>query len=182
MKFSYNSLVQKVDNYLRKKRSTSTLCRIMLPEQLFHPDLWLWEPRGVAIGSAWGVAWALAPAPMQTIFAVLSTMWSRGNIPMSVLTCWISVPGYQVILWPLQWYLGAVVLGSLSIGSGVDMELIREAAEAAAGGLDAALAVLSQVNLLILCAELLLGCLISCAALWALVYGLIRLFWRKSYS
>lgn len=179
MKFDYNNLVQKVDTYLRKQRSTSRLWRIMLPEQLFHPDLWLWEPRGVAIGSAWGVAWALAPVPMQTIFAVLSTMWKRGNIPMSVLSCWISIPGYQVFLWPLQWYVGAVLLSSLSLGSGVDMNLIREAAAAAPHGMGASLAVLSQVNLWLLCAELLLGCLVTCAALGGLVYGLIRLLWRK---
>ena len=177
MNFSYNNLVQKVDVYLRRKRDTSRLWRILLPEQLFSPALWLWEPRGVATGSAWGVCWALAPVPMQTIFAVLSAMWTRGNIPMSVVSCWISIPGYQIIVWPLQWYVGALLLGSLSMSSGVDMQLMREAAAAAPDGIAAVLSVLGRVNLWLLCLELLLGCLVTCTALGGLVYGSIRLLW-----
>ena len=180
MKFDYNKLVTKVDTYLRQQRGKSRMWRIMLPEQLFRPELWLWEPRGVATGSASGVAWAFAPVPMQTIFALLSSIWTRGNIPMTVATCWISIPGYQVFLWPIQWYMGAVLLSSLSLGSGVDIDLIRDAAAAAPDGIDASLAVLGRVNLLMLCLELLLGCLISCAFLGGLVYGLIRICWRKS--
>ena len=96
-----------------------------------------------------------------------------------MLTCWISFPGYQVILWPLQWWVGAWFLSSLGLSSGVDMELIRAAAQAAPEGLSATLAVFGQVNLLILSLELLLGCLITCAALGASVYALIRLIWRR---
>ena len=179
MKFSYNSLVQKVDSYLRSKRSTSRMWSILLPEKLFTPALWLWEPRSVATGSAWGVAWALAPVPLQTIFAVLSSVWTRGNIPMAVLTCWISFPGYQVFIWPLQWWVGAWFLSALGISSGVDMELIRSAAQAAPQGFSAVLAVFGQVNLLVLYLELLLGCLVTCAALGSTVYALIRMLWRK---
>lgn len=179
MKFSYNGLVTKVDTYLREKRSRSRLWRILLPEQLFRPELWLWESRGVATGSAWGVFWALAPVPMQTIFAVLSSAGMRGNVPMSVLTCWISIPGYQVILWPLQWWVGAAVLSSINIGSGVDMELIRTAAAMATHGFNAVIDVLGQINLWMLCLELLLGCLVTCTAAAALVYCIIRLLWRE---
>lgn len=178
MKFSYNQLVTKVDTYLRTKRSKSRVWNALLPEKLFNPSLWLWEPQGVAMGSAWGVFWALAPVPMQTIFAVLSSVATRGNVPISVVSCWISVPGYQVILWPLQWWVGAALLSSLSLSSGVDMNLIRTAAEAAPQGLDAILNVLGQINLWLLGAELLLGCIITSAAAGALVYSLIRLFWK----
>lgn len=179
MKFSYNGLVRKVDDYLRKKRSTSRLWSTLLPEKLFSPALWLWEPRSVATGSAWGVAWALAPVPLQTIFAVLSSVWTRGNIPMAVLTCWISFPGYQVFIWPLQWWVGAWFLSALGISSGVDMELIRSAAQAAPQGFSAVLSVFGQVNLPVLCLELLLGCLVTCAALGSAVYCLIRMLWHK---
>lgn len=179
MKFSYNGLVAKVDTYLRTKRSNSRLWKTLLPEKLFSPDLWLWEPTGVARGSAWGVFWALAPVPMQTIFAVLSSIGTKGNIPMSVVTCWISVPGYQVILWPLQWWVGAAILSAFNTGSGVDMDLIRAAAEAAPEGLSAMLLVLGQIDLWKLCAELLLGCLITCAFTGAVVYSIIRLIWSS---
>lgn len=179
MKFSYNGLVAKVDTYLRTKRSSSRLWKTLLPEKLFSPDLWLWDPVGVARGSAWGVFWALAPVPMQTIFAILSSIGTKGNIPMSVVTCWISVPGYQVILWPVQWWVGAAILSAFNTGSGVDMNLIREAAGAAPEGLSAMLLVLGQINLWKLSAELLLGCLITCAFAGAIVYGIIRLIWRS---
>ena len=178
MKFSYNQLVTKVDSYLRDKRGKSRIWNALLPEKLFSPELWLWEPQGVATGAAWGVAWALAPVPMQTIFAVLSSVATRGNVPISVVSCWISIPGYQVILWPLQWWVGAVLLGSLSLNSGVDMNLIRLAAEAAPQGFCAVLEVLGQINLWLLGAELLLGCILTSAAAGGLVYGLIRLLWR----
>lgn len=178
MKFNYNNLVTRVDTYLRTQRSNSRVWRAMLPEKLFNPSLWLWEPQGVAIGSAWGVFWALAPVPMQTIFAVLSSMITRGNIPISVVSCWISIPGYQVILWPLQWWVGALILSSLSLSSGVDMNLIRAAAEQAPQGVGAMLQVLGQINLWLLGAELLLGCLITSAAAALLIYSIIRLLWR----
>lgn len=179
MKFSYNDLVQKVDIYLRNKRSTSRLWSTLLPEQLFAPALWLWEPRGVAIGSAWGVSWALAPVPLQTIFAVVCSAWTRGNIPMSVLTCWISFPGYQVIAWPLQWWVGAWFLGYLGLSSGVDMALMRKAAAAAPDGFSAVMAIFGQVSLPILCAEFLFGCLVTCVLLGAVIYAAIRLLWRQ---
>lgn len=179
MKFDYNGLVYKVDNYLRKKRQQSRIWAAALPEKLFSPSLWELEPRSVAMGAAWGTSWALAPVPMQTIFAVLSSIWTRGNIPVSVLSCCISFPGYQIVAWPLQWYVGAVVMSGLSMGSGVNMELMKEAAAAMPQGADAVLAVFSNVNLLIFSIEFLLGCLITCTMLGAGVYGLIRLLWRQ---
>ncbi len=179
MKFNYNSLVYKVDAYLRRKRQESRLWRIALPEKLFSPSLWEFEPRSVATGAAWGVSWALAPVPMQTIFAILSSVWTRGNIPMSVLACWISFPGYQIVVWPLQWYVGALVMRGLSLGSGVDMELMREAARAIPQGMGAVMAQFNHVNTLILCAEFLIGCLLTCAFTGAMVYGCIILLWRQ---
>lgn len=180
MSFEYNKLVQKVDTYLRSKREKSRLWRILLPEQLFTPALWLWEARSVAIGAAWGTSWAIAPVPMQTVFAVLCSMRTRGNIPMSVLGCCISFPGYQIILWPLQWYAGAVMLNSIGLGSGIGIDLITQAAEATMQGWQETLAILSQVKLLTVCVELLLGCLVTCALLWVLTYSLIVLLWRRS--
>lgn len=180
MKFNYNKLVQKVDAYLRKKRAASRLWAVMLPESLFRPELWLWEKSSVARGAAWGTSWALAPVPMQTIFAVLSSIRTRGNIPMSVLSCCISFPGYQLVAWPLQWYAGSVLLGWLGLSSGVDMELMRSCAAAATTeGWGAALQELKEVNLLRLCAELLIGCAVTCAATGSVAYSLVMLFWRK---
>lgn len=178
MNFDYNKLVQKVDTYLRNKRAGSRAWKIMLPERLFTPALWLWESRSVAIGAAWGTSWAIAPVPLQMVFAVLSSIRTRGNIPMSVLACCISFPGYQVIAWPLQWYVGALLMGALGLGSSIDIELIHQAAEAALQGWDAVMQVLSHVSLLTVCTELMLGCLITCMLMWLCTYSLVVLFWR----
>lgn len=182
MKFDYNKLVLKVDTYLRDKRNTRRTWEILLPEKLFNPDLWLWEPRGVATGSACGIFWALAPVPMQTVFAVLSSIGLRGNVPMSVLSCWVSLPGFQIFFWPIQWWVGAMLLSQLGMGSGVNMEMIQAAAEAAPHGLQAVLDILGQISLSRLVAELMLGCLITCTAGAALIYCIIRLLWRSKAS
>ena len=179
MKFDYNKLVQKVDDYLRRTRSGSRVWRFLLPERLFTPELWLWTPRSVATGAAWGTSWAIAPVAMQMVFAVLCCIRTRSNVPMSVLACCISFPGYQVIAWPLQWYVGALLLRPLGIGSGISMELMTQAAEAALHGWSAMMGVLNHVNLLMVCVELLLGCLATCAAMWVCTYSLAMLFMRK---
>lgn len=180
MKFDYNKLVQKVDAYLRRKRAGSRLWAAMLPESLFRPELWLWEKHSVARGAAWGTSWALAPVPMQTVFAVLCSMHTRGNIPMSVLSCCISFPGYQLVAWPLQWYAGATILGWTGITSGMDMELMHRCAEAAVSqGWGAALQTLGQINLSLLCLELIVGCAVTCAAIGAFSYSIVMLLWRR---
>lgn len=179
MKFDYNKLVQKVDSYLRRKRSESRAWQVLLPERLFSPELWLWTPRGVATGAAWGTCWAIAPVPMQMVFAVLSCMRTRSNVPMSVLACCISFPGYQVIAWPLQWYVGALLLRPLGIGSGINMELMTNAAEAAMQGWSAMMEVFNHVNLFMVCVELLLGCLITCTFMWLCTYSLVMLLMRR---
>ena len=179
MSFDYNKLVQKVDTYLRRKRAGSRAWKVMLPERLFTPELWLWEARSVAKGAAWGTSWAIAPVPMQMVFAVLCSIRTRGNIPMAVLSCCISFPGYQVFAWPLQWYVGALLLGSMGLGSGIDMEVVRNAATAATQGWGQVMHALQDVNLWMIGVELLIGCLITCALMAACTYSLVMLLWRR---
>lgn len=179
MKLDYNKLVQKVDDYLRRKRAGSRAWAVMLPERLFTPELWLWEPRSIAIGAAWGTSWAIAPVPMQMVFVILCCMATRSNIPIAVLSCCISFPGYQVFAWPLQWYVGTLLLGAFGLSSGISIEFMRQTAEAALQGWNELLSILQQVNLLVVCIELLTGCLITCALMWIVTYGLARLILRK---
>ena len=181
MKWDYNKLVQKVDAYLRKKRAGSRIWAVMLPESLFRPELWLWEKRSVARGAAWGTSWALAPVPMQTIFAVFCSMRTRGNIPMAVLSCCISFPGYQLVAWPLQWYAGAIILSWIGLSSGVDMELMRNCSSVILSeGWGNAIELLGQVDLLMLCVEFLIGCAATCTLTGALAYSLVMLLWRRA--
>ena len=73
-----------------------------------------------------------------------------------------------------------MVLGWVGLSSGVDMELIRSCAAAVTTeGWGAAMQMLKEVNLLILCAELLIGCAVTCAVIGAVAYSLVMLLWRK---
>lgn len=178
---SYNELVHRVDSYLRRKRESSALYAWLLPGTLFREELWRWERRGVAIGASWGVFWAFAPVPLQTIFAVLSCIRRRGNIPLGVAFCWLSFPGYQILAWPLQWWVGAGALGLLfpHLTSGATPALIRQAAVAIPEGWEQVRAVLGQVDINMLIPEFLLGCFLTCTGAALVTYGLLLCLWRK---
>ena len=178
MQFSYNALVRKADAYLREQRAANRFLRAILPLRLFDEHLWLWERRSVAVGLGWGVAWAIAPVPLQTIFAALCSLWRRGNIPVSVAACWVSFPGYQVFAWPLQWWVGSTILNAMGIGSRTTWETIRDAAVLLVDGWDAVLPALQGIELPLLAAELLLGCLVTCVLAGLGAYGLTLLVWR----
>ncbi len=178
---TYNDLVDRVDSYIRDQRARDTLLGRLLPPSIFSPELWRWERRGVATGAAWGVTMAFAPLPMQTLFAALACVWRRGNIPLGVVSCWVSVPGYQIIIWPLQWWVGALVFGASGVGAGPSFSLSGEVAPTMPRGWEAAVAPLRDVSLPLLAAEFLMGCLATCALLGFLVKGAILLFWRPEH-
>ncbi len=180
MKFSYNALVERVDASIREQRRRRSLLGRLLPRRVFAPSLWRWERGSVANGVAWGVACALAPLPLQTLFAALACVWRRGNIPMGILACWLSIPGYQIVAWPLQWWVGAELLRVLDLGSGASFELIGEAVEHFADSYEAVLAPLQQISLPLLAAEFLLGCALTCALAGMLARSLVLLCWRDT--
>ncbi len=172
---SYNALVIKVETYLTERRAAGKWER-HLPERIFDPHLWLWENRSLRIGAAWGACMALAPLPLQSFFAALCCIWSRGNVPVGILACWISIPGYQIIAWPLQWALGAWSCGMFfGFDSGASIDLVTNAAKAAPAGSDAMLAVLNKVNIELFLGEFVLGCVLSCAMVWLFFYALVGL-------
>ncbi len=178
MAFSYNELVDKVDHYIREQRARGTLLGRLLPRRIFAPRLWRWERAGVATGAAWGVACAFAPLPLQTLFAALACVWRRGNIPIGVVSCWVSVPGYQIFIWPLQWWVGALLFRMVGFGSGATFSLIARSARQFSNGWEAGIAPLREISLPLLAGEFIAGCLITCALLGLLVRGLILLIWR----
>ncbi len=110
---------------------------------------------------------------MQSLFALLSALRFRANIPIAFASCWISFPGYQLILWPLQWWVGHEILTSMHCGSGLSAETVKEAAHLAMDGQTEAIYPL-------LGAELLLGCLVTCSsASLAVGYVLYFIFSRR---
>ncbi len=182
MAFSYSTLIRKADTYLRDKRRHSGAWRILLPEKIFSSELWLWESRSVSIGVAWGMFWAIAPVPMQSLFAVLCAAWSRANIPIALTACWLSFPGYQIIVWPFQWWVGHLCFSLFGAESDLSPELAQEVAQ---NILNHPGALQNQPGSMLptIISELLLGCLITCT-LAALIAGCttkaaFRIFRRK---
>ncbi len=179
MKFSYNKLVGRVDTAIREQRRQRTLLGRLLPARVFAPALWQWEREAVATGVGWGVVCALAPLPLQSLFAIFACIWRRGNIPLGYLACWLSFPGYQVIAWPLQWWVGAAIMRSVNLGSGASIRLIGEAMGHFAQGYEAVLAPLHAISLPLLAVEFLLGCAITCAVAGMLARHLVLLCWKQ---
>lgn len=174
-RFSYTALVRRADAYLRSQRERSRFFRLLLPLSLFDEQLWLRKREGMARGAACGVFWALAPVPMQTIFSAICALKLRGNIPIAIVSCWISVPGYQLLAWPLQWWLGAWICRLFGEGSGATMQTAKQAAQLLCESPHQLAEVLTTIHLPMLGFEFVLGCLLSCTAIAFLVYGLVYL-------
>ena len=179
MRFSYNELVRRTDAYLREKRANNRFLRAVLPERIFDDALWVWARRPVAVGIGWGVAWAIAPVPLQTIFAALCSLWRRGNIPVSVAACWLSFPGHQVFVWPLQWWVGYHVLRFFGWSSRSTFGIIWDAAAHLTQGWEPVLDSLKDLEIPCVAVELLTGCILTCAAAGFLAYLLTLAVWPK---
>lgn len=180
---SYRDLMRRVRFYLVTERRKKSLVGRWLSRRVFDRHLWAWEERGIAVGAGWGAAWAIAPVPMQTLFAVASCVWKRGNVPMGVVMCWLSFPGYQVVVWPIQWWLGAMLLGWGTTRSGASIDLVAESARQIPacyeqGSCQPLWEPLSRLHFGWLSAEFVLGTVASCALFGLLCYGLVRLSWR----
>ncbi len=121
---------------------------------------------------------SFAPLPLQTLFAAFACVWRRANLPVGIASCWVSVPGYQLIIWPIQWWVGALLFRAFGWGSGASFTLIGRAAREADKGWDAVLAPLREISLPLLAAEFLFGCLLTCVLLWFVVQRFILLIWR----
>lgn len=179
---AYNKLVTRADAYLRARRAAGKW-ESKLPARIFDVHFWLWEQDSIARGAAWGAALAVAPLPMQSFFALMACLWKRGNIPVGMLACWVSFPGYQVFAWPLQWALGAYLMrAGLGCDSGADWALIERAAHASSESWPAALACFAGVNPVMLALELLLGCLLSSLVFAGLFYAAVKMIPRRVFQ
>ncbi len=182
LRHTYNALVRRAHDYLTTRRAQGRWER-HLPERIFDSHLWLWEQQSVARGAGWGAAMAIFPIPMQSLAAIIPCLWIRGNIPISMLCCWISFPGYQVIAWPLQWMLGAWLMRTLTPwSSGASVESIYTAVGHWQQGWQEVLAQFPDVGLRLLTLEFALGCLISSLLMGYLFYAFTRLLPRRLFD
>ncbi len=61
-------------------------------DQLHDPNLWHMTRRSTPGGVANGLFWAFMPLPGQTFFVILSALFFRVNLPVSVLFAWLTNP------------------------------------------------------------------------------------------
>ncbi len=172
MKLNYSNFTRYATGYLHRKRRHSRLWHLLVPEQSVSAELLSSNPRSVSLGAAWGVFWAIAPVPMQSIFAVYCAMRSRANVGIALIICWLTLPGYQIIVWPVQWWVGHQFLSLFGAASDFSLnkavQLTQNILKQPISGTETELGnVLPAV-----CIELLLGCLITCP-LAALTVGII---------
>lgn len=115
---------------------------------------------------------------MQSVFAILSAMWHRANVPIALAVCWISFPGYQLFIWPAQWWLGHRILALCGLESGFSLQLAQETAKTAVNHSFSEACANLEAQLPGIAAELLLGCIVSCTTAAFLTYGIFRLLFR----
>lgn len=180
MNINYSNFLRYAASYLNRKRRHSRLWQKFLPKHPLSGELLSISPRSVAIGAAWGIFWAIAPVPMQSIFAVYCAMRSRANVIISLTICWLTFPGSQIIIWPAQWWVGHQFLSlfgaasdfSLTQASQLSQDLLHHPISRTVTKL---CNVLPEVGI-----ELLLGCLITCplAALFigSILFLIFRIF------
>lgn len=88
---------------LREFRSLGFLGSI-----LFEPNLWHINRHAVSRALLLGVFWCLIPIPFQTVPAAITAIWFNANLPLTLVTLWISNP---VTMGPMMY--GAYRLGTL---------------------------------------------------------------------
>ncbi len=180
-RYTYNALVRRAHAYLVLRRRRGKWER-HLPARIFDPQLWLWERRSIARGVGWGSALAITPIPLQSLSAIFMCLWVRGNVPMAMLSCWISFPGYQIVAWPLQWALGAFILTSFGMdGSGMTLGHISEIVQMWYLGWEGMLARVEGVSFSVFFVEFLLGCAVSALSLGFLSYFIVLLLPKRCF-
>lgn len=183
--FNYGRLRQKVRGYLQRESAKKGLFSIFLSERLFAPQLWKWRREGVARGTGFGLMYSIAPIPMQSIWGAVTCLWVRGNIPMSVLSAWMTPPGAIVIATPLQWWFGAWLFDLVHLpGSGLEYEKMH----AFVHELDSQFSWLTVerfcdgVNPWLVVSELGVGVIISCLLLGLVGYFGTHVIWMLCSS
>lgn len=78
----------------------------------------------VASGLAIGMFFAVMPLPLQMMFAGITAMRLRSNVPLAMAACWLSNPITNVPLWAFQLWLGKAVCDITGLPS-PDMPWLR---------------------------------------------------------
>lgn len=125
------------------------------------PALWSRSRKSVARAFAWGLFVAALPLPGQTAIAALIAIGLRINLPVAVVTVFITNPITMVPIYWLAYRLGAGLLG---------LDPVDLAVEPTWAWLSANLA---RVGLPLAIGSLLLGSLAGCTG-----YLVVNVIWR----
>lgn len=106
-------------------------------------------------------------------------MHSKANVPIALMLCWISIPGYQLVVWPLQWWLGNLVFTAFGQESGISLTLAKQSTLRILNGESGLVFQQLGTQFPSIACEFLLGCLISCSAAAAAAYALFALLSRR---
>jgi uncharacterized protein (DUF2062 family) len=82
-----------------------------LGPRIKDPNLWHLNRRSVSIGMFAGVLCAFIPLPIQIFVAIFICFFSRGNLPVSVASTWISNPFTYIPLYYFCYEVGAWIIG-----------------------------------------------------------------------
>lgn len=79
-------------------------------ERIMAPELWHLNRRSVSAAIAIGVFLAFIPMPGQMLVAAALAIWSRVNLPVAVMSVWITNPLTMAPIYFFTYKVGAMVL------------------------------------------------------------------------
>jgi len=99
-----------------------------LGSALHDHNLWHLHRRSVAGAFAIGLFWTFIPVPLQMVWAALSAIVFRVNLPISVMLVWITNPLTMGPVFYFAYKLGQFMLGSppMGIDNEIGLEWFRE--------------------------------------------------------
>jgi len=92
-------------SYFHEHKSLRFLTRVI------DPNIWHLNRRSVSGGLWIGIFLAFQPIPLQMPIAALLAIWTRVNLPLAVLTTWITNPLTFYPIYYLNFSVGCFFLG-----------------------------------------------------------------------
>lgn len=124
--------------------------------------LWHLNRRTVASGVAIGVLMGFLPLPIQMLLAATVAIIAKANVPLAIVSTWITNPFTMASVFALNYYVGSLLLDSkvhFSVNSAMSMRHL----------LDMGYDILLPLYL----GSLVVGIIVS-----SITYGIIRGWWR----
>jgi len=151
---------------VRANRLLGPLRHVLGDQRLWHVNR-----RGISLGLAIGVFFGLLIPIAQILFAAAAAITLRANVPVAVVSTFITNPFTFAPIYVLAYQLGAALLGA-PVASGTEQAIVA-AAE------DAGDSLIGFWNWLLTRGKpLALGLLVAAVSLSMLAYGASQLAWR----